>query len=221
MRKYRHGYFITLEGGEGTGKTTMVQRLGLWAYSHDFTYEIMNDPSKAIPESVLIRDILLNEKHKNLTPEVELLLYLAARKLLDIHMIEPALKEGNLVICDRYADSTIVYQGMARNRLPSVKRVIKATKIGIEPDLTFYLDVDPRIGVVRSLDRLSDANVNEGRFENMDLSFHEKLREGYLKLAKKKPRIHVIDATGPENVVWNQIKMILDKKLSRMKRKII
>jgi len=214
------GFFITIEGGEGAGKSELLKRLAFYFTELTFNAEFLNDPSRQIPECVSIRKILLDKDSVNLTPGSELLLYLSARRILDVHKIAPAMRAGKIVVCDRYSDSTLTYQGYARNRLPSVKRTIKSTGIGIVPDLTLLLDVDPLTGIKRSKVRLSGSGgPDESRFENMDLSFHHKVRAGYLKIAKKNPkRVHVINANLTQGEVWGQVEVILDTLNRRIRR---
>lgn len=215
------GYFITLEGGEGSGKSTMIQKIVDYLTMKNFIVHSFNDPSKDIPECKKIREILLSKESTGLTPRTELLLYLAARDLLDTHKISPALNEGDIVVCDRYSDSTEVYQGYARDYSPTIRRIVKSTKIDLKPNLTFYLDIDPRIGLNRSIGRLSRSKgPDESRFENMDIQFHEKVRDGFMKLAKRQSkRIKIIDASKDIDYTWSQIKKVLNKKMREISSK--
>ena len=144
----------------------------------------------------------------------ETLLFSAARRDHLTHKVWPALKEGKIVLCVRFSDSTLAYQGYGRGSNPEIQEIVKTLyKIvagDFEPDLTIILDIDPKIGLKRSCDR---AGNTEKRFENMDFSFHENLRQGFLKIAKENPRrCIIIDANrSPEEVHTEIIKVVKER----------
>ncbi len=199
------GFFVTFEGGEGAGKSTLIQSL------HDYLLSTGKDVMKTFEPGATdfgksIRATLLDDLKSDIPPESEFFLYLADRAYHVKHKIFPALAAGKVVLCDRFTDSTVAYQGAGRG-LISLERAesisLIATK-GLTPDLTFFLDIDPNT----SLARLKGA---KDRLESEDISFHEKVRKGYLTLAKENPhRMIVIDATMPKEEVFEHAKKHLD-----------
>lgn len=186
------GKFITFEGGEGTGKSTQTVLLADYLNDHGYPVTLTREPGGS-DGAELIRALLVSGEVARWSPITEVLLLYAARAEHWQKVIEPALARGDWVICDRFADSTLAYQGYGHG----VDRVfiskLYAAIIGTrQPDWTFIFDLDPKIGVQRALKR----HTSENRFENMDMAFHERLREGFLKIAQQNPhRCHVVDAT--------------------------
>ena len=174
-----HGLFITFEGIEGSGKTTQIQMLEEVLKKKGIPYITTREPGGTkIAEA--IRHILLNPDLKEMRPETELLLYCASRAQHTAELILPALAEGKIVLCDRYFDSTYAYQGAARDLDEELINVLtKFSTYGRNPDLTFLLDLPVEIGLARI------KNRNLDRLEQETISFHEKVREQYLSIARK------------------------------------
>lgn len=191
------GLFITFEGVEGCGKTTQIARLRDHLESRGFSVVVTREPGgAAISEA--IRTILLDPAHTEMAPMTELLLYAAARAQHVAERIQPALDEGRVVLCDRFADSTTAYQGAARHLDTALMHTLhEAATGGLWPDLTILIDVPVEVG----LKRAARARQSD-RIENESLAFHERVRQGFLDLAAREPeRIHVVDGTAsPEEV---------------------
>jgi dTMP kinase len=190
--------FITFEGGEGSGKTTQIERLksALVGKGHDVI--TTREPGGTI-EAEKIRDLLVQRDGGDWTPTAEAMLFFTARHMHVETKIKPALARGQTVICDRFTDSTIAYQGYGHGFDLSILKHIQSVAIGdFTPDKTFVLDIDVRDGLIRAGKRMEGDNdgSTEDRFERMDLTFHENLRRGYLAIAAQNPeRCVVIDAT--------------------------
>lgn len=194
------GFFISFEGGEGAGKTTQIKRLKDWLESSGHAVILTREPG-GTPEAEKIRDLLVKRDGGNWDGLTELLLFFAARRHHVETLIKPAMAEGKVVICDRFADSTEAYQCFGHGVSTDIYAQIKTIVLGdFAPNLTFLLDVPVNIGLKRSkrvndsTTVLSDAEV-EDRFERLDVSFHEKLRQGFLTIAARETnRFKVIDA---------------------------
>ena len=171
--------FITFEGGEGSGKSTQISVLKKHFADKGLKTEVFREPgSTTISEQV--REILLHHNGE-IAPETELFLYCAARTQMIAEKLRPALENNDVVICDRYADSTLVYQGYALGLgIDKIKQIVDYGMCGIVPDVTFFLDVEPEVG-------LSRLPGEKDRIEQRELSFHAKLREGYRLLAENEP----------------------------------
>jgi dTMP kinase len=198
----KRGKLITFEGIEGCGKSTQVELAAGWFASKQLPYFTTREPG-GTDTGREIRKILLSEKTVSLVPLSEALLYLADRFQHISEVIEPHLSAGEFVLCDRYHDSTVAYQGYARNlSLRLLDRVWKDSEMNIEPDLTILLDLDPQVGLQRSIQKLKKANLDESRFEKETLEFHTRVREGFLTIARFNPhRVTVLDARGkPEEI---------------------
>lgn len=197
-----HPLFISFEGGEGAGKTTQIQRFCQWLKGQDVILFATKQPG-GTPTGQKIRHILLEPHNDEMDGVTEALLFAADRRLALMTNILPALKQGTTVVTDRYADSTLVYQ-TARGANPADIQALhqQATCGGVMPHITFILDIDPTIGVQRSHRRLSASASQETRYEDMDLIFHRKVREGFLEIAKQEPdRCILVDANRrPEEV---------------------
>ena len=183
------GKFVTFEGGEGSGKTTLIENLKNYFEEHNIDYLATREPGGVkICES--IRDILKYSTEK-ISLNTEILLFSASRAELVEDVILPNLKAGKVVLCDRFFDSTRVYQGYANNL--DDKEIMQITSFatgGLMPDITFYLDIDPEVAFARK------GGKDKGdRIEERDLSYHQMVREGYQKIAKNDERIVLIDAT--------------------------
>ena len=195
----RTSLFITLEGGEGSGKTSQINRLAQILTDIGYRVVTSREPG-GTAEGESIRDLLVQRDGGNWTPMAEVLLLNAARSMHISEIIQPALDKGKIVICDRFTDSTMAYQGYGRGmNLEKIQEIQNSVVGDITPDLTFILDIDVKAGLERSQKRLASnqgTEKTEDRFERMELEFHEKLRQGFLEIAKKEPkRCHVLDAT--------------------------
>ena len=189
------GKFITLEGGEGTGKSTQAARLGdyLTAAGHDVV--LTREPGGS-PGAEEIRDLLVSGATDRWSPLAETLLFYAARDDHLVTTIRPALNRGQWVICDRFADSTRAYQGAAGNIATDLLKTLEDRVIGADwPDLTLIFDLDPEVGLARAGRRVGEAHA-EDRFEKKGLAFHARLRQSFLDIAKTTPdRFEIIDAS--------------------------
>lgn len=190
------GIFITLEGGEGSGKSTQIRLLAdaLRAFGRDVV--ITREPG-GTPEAEKIRDFLVKRDGGDWTPMAECMLLYAARQMHVENLIKPALAEGKIVVSDRFSDSTRAYQSFGHGLpLETIEQIDHLALDGFKPDLTFILDLPVETGLVRAGKRMSADQSQEDRFEKLGTSFHERLRQGYLQIAKANPqRCVVIDAT--------------------------
>ncbi|NGX55777.1 MAG: Thymidylate kinase [Candidatus Anoxychlamydiales bacterium] len=205
--------FITFEGGEGAGKTTLIEKIKTYLTNKNLQVILTREPGGTV-FSEHVRDLLLEEKKDiKISSKAELCLFLASRAQHIKEVINPALKENKIVLCDRFNDSSIVYQGFARNL--GIDEVIKFSSFIVEdfiPCLTLYLDIDPKIG-------LSRVNTKYDRIESLGLEFHKKIREGFLLLQEKFPnRIKTIDSSLSKEAIFKKaieyIDDILKKNLS-------
>jgi dTMP kinase len=212
------GKFITFEGGEGTGKSTQAAMLALRLEALGLGVKLTREPGGS-PGAEIIRHVLLSGAAKPFGPEVEAMLFAAAR---DDHVrctILPALEAGKWVICDRFIDSTRVYQGILGEVDEHVIKRLERVSIGdLAPDLTLILDVPVDVGHERVKLRRGDAAPD--RFEAENVEFHEKLREAFLTIARSEPeRCAVIDAGGAKEDVarqiWEAVNTRLDPKAVR------
>ncbi|MEW5976752.1 MAG: dTMP kinase [Acidobacteriota bacterium] len=198
--------FITFEGIDGSGKTTQIRRLESYLTSKNVKVLVSREPGGTqVGEAV--RQILLHSQTTRLRPVSELLLYYASRHQNLHEVILPALSSGAWVLCDRYADASMAYQGFGREL--GADLIDQLNRLAIEdrmPDMTFLIDIDPRIGLDRARQRNSATNVDEGRFEKESLSFYQRVREGYLSIAAKDPRrVFVLDGTQPVDQIHDRI----------------
>ncbi|MCH9626490.1 MAG: Thymidylate kinase [Chlamydiales bacterium] len=195
------GLFITLEGGEGSGKTTLAESIAASLEKRGYTVTLTREPGGSALSECL-RDVLLNPKKAySIGERAELLLFLAARAQHIEEQILPALRAGKVVICDRFNDSSIAYQGCARHlgKQYVEKLCLLATEGLSEPSCTLFLDLDPAIGMERVQHSRHDTF---DRMEQERLQFHREVRQGYLHLADEYPeRIEVIDAAQPFDAV--------------------
>jgi len=185
------GVFITFEGGEGTGKSTQLGILAERLREAGLAVRVLREPGGTVVGEA-IRAILLDPANEGLAPEAELLLYEAARAQLVAEVIVPALAAGEVVVCDRFYDSTTAYQGHARGLdLDRVRGLHEVATGGLEPDRTIVLDIDHAHGLSRATAAGADRLEREGG------GFHERVREGFLSIARDEPgRVRVVDAGG-------------------------
>ncbi len=210
--------FITLEGGEGAGKTTQIVHLAGLLAERGVKSLLTREPGgTAIGKR--IRAVLLDPDHAGMAPETELLLYMADRAEHIQTVIRPALTDGTSVLCDRFFDATIVYQGAARGLSAEwIGRLHDLLFAGLKPDLTLLLDLPPEAGLARARRQLEQGvrAGGEGRFEAESLDFHQRVRMGYLALARQEPeRFRVIDAGRDEDRVRRDILAAVEMFLNR------
>lgn len=201
------GTFITFEGGEGAGKTTLIERVYDALRSREADVIKTRAPG-GTPLGAAIREILLHKNDFTIGKRSELLLFLADRAQHVEEIILPALEAGKIVLCDRFTDSTIAYQGGARGfGEESVKQLCTFSASGLEPDLTLYLDIEPQAG----FERRGRNGFSNDRIESEQLSFHQKIRETFHKIAQKEPeRFHIIDARPALEQVFQQAMELID-----------
>lgn len=211
------GLFISFEGGEGSGKTTQINKLSQMLTDNGHKVITTREPG-GTPEGDKVRDLIVQRDGGDWNPMAETLLLFAARTMHVEKIIGPALDEGKIIITDRYTDSTVAYQGYGHGlALDKIEDINKLVLDGLKPDLTFILDIDPKAGLERSERRLASetlgVNQTEDKFERMDFSFHEKLRQGFLTIAKNEPeRCHVIDATqSMEDMTADIARVVLER----------
>jgi dTMP kinase len=199
--------FITFEGPEGSGKTSVIQHLNkqLLALGHDVL--VTREPG-GVKLSEEIRNILLDNHNLGMDKKTEALLFAAARRQHVVEVIQPALEAGKMVLCDRYIDSSLAYQGHARDI--GIEEVYQLNLFAIEslmPDLTLFIDVKPEVG----LERVRHNQRSMDRLDNETIAFHQKVYEGYMKIAEIEPeRIKILDGNQTiEEVVEQALKHIL------------
>lgn len=203
------GILITFEGGEGSGKSTHADLLKDYLEDKGFKVLILREPG-GTDTGEKLRNILLKGKSK-ISPLTELFLFLASRKELVTKIIEPSLQKSNIVICDRFMDSTVAYQGYGRGINIELVSKLNNLVIGKEalPNLTFILDTDKHLGF---------KSKGEDRIEVEDSSFHKKVREGYLEIARKNPeRVKVIKVEGKIAEIQKKIRAIVNEYLKKFK----
>jgi len=199
------GFFITFEGGEGTGKTTQIHRLAGHLESHGHTVVITREPG-GTPVAEAARAVLLDPA---LEPDglTELFLLEAARRDHVENIVVPALERGEVVISDRYADSSTVYQGMVRGL--GEELVIQLNRLAtgdLDPDLTIVFDLDPEAGVGRARSRNAEGDGSESRLDDEPAEFHRRVRDGFIRLAELHPeRVRVVDASGDPDAVFSRV----------------
>jgi dTMP kinase len=209
--------FITLEGIEGSGKTTQVGHIVRYLASIGRDCRVSREPG-GTQIGQKIRALLLDPDSKGLDPLAELLLYLADRAQHIKDIIKPELTAGKTVICDRFFDATVAYQGYARQLdttlLHTLHRLLFAN---LTPNITLLLDLSPEVGLARAWQQIHQGQRQdaETRFEQEALKFHERVRAGYLTLAHREPeRFHIIDAERDEKQVTRQIIHTLSSALA-------
>ncbi|WP_373232029.1 dTMP kinase [Cohnella sp.] len=210
----QRGYFFSAEGGEGAGKSSIVSRLSEYLDSRGLEIITSREPGGiAIAEQ--IRSVILDKENTEMDGRTEALLYAAARRQHYVEKIVPTLNEGKSIICDRFIDSSLAYQGHARGL--GIDKVLSINEFAIEdvfPDLTIYLDIDPEVGL-RRINENADREIN--RLDLESLAFHRKVREGYLELVRRFPaRIVKINANQKMDEVFEDVKQVFDRFLVSM-----
>jgi dTMP kinase len=204
------GKFITFEGTEGSGKTSVIKEVK--KHYEDLGYQVMvtREPG-GIGISEKIRDILLNKENTEMDSRTEALLFAASRRQHLVEKIKPALENGMIVLCDRFVDSSLVYQGYARNI--GIEEVYNINYFAIEgtlPDLTIFVNVRPEVGLKRVF---QTPNREVNRLDLEDMSFHKMIYQGYLELMSKYPRIQMVNGEQEISKVTLEAIQLIDKIL--------
>jgi dTMP kinase len=200
--KIKPPFFITFEGGEGAGKTTLIDRLKQIFESSGYSVVLTREPGGTSFGDAIREMLLHRDKKMALGSKAELFLFLSARAQHVEEVIEPALQQNNIVLCDRYSDSTVAYQGHARGLgMDDVEALCDVATDHLIPDLTFYLDLDPKVGLQRI-----EKNRAPDLIEDQKIEFHNLVREGFLKIAEHNPeRMFVVDASQSQDQVLAQV----------------
>lgn len=208
------GYFITIEGSDGSGKSTQLKKIISYLEEKQVDLVVTREPGgTSVAEA--IRELILDPAHPEMTAKTEMLLYAAARAQHVEEKILPALKAGKVVLSDRYVDSSIAYQAYGRGLGEMVAQVNAIATGGLVPDLTIFLDLPPAVGMAR---KQQEENHELDRLEQEKLEFHQKVYEGYDALCKAEPdRICRIDAGGSIEEVFGQIRQALEILLGQAK----
>lgn len=209
---------ITFEGGDGTGKTTQIHALEDYLRRRNRACVVTREPG-GTALGKLIRKVLLEMGENDLAAPTELFLYLADRAQHVREIIRPAIESGKIVLCDRFTDSTLAYQGYGRGlEIGWLRQLNETAGAGLSPDLTFLFDCPVELGLARSAqrrERLTTGRTAEDRFEREQVDFHERVRRGFLELARTEPdRFRIIDASGSVEQVAKQIRKIIDRELT-------
>ncbi len=204
------GRFITFEGIDGCGKSTQLRMLGEWLREHGTAVVETVEPG-GTEIGRQIRKILLDPASAGIQPRAELLLYFASRAQNVDETIRPALESGRTVLCDRFTDSTVVYQGCGRGLDAGVIRDLDRIACrGLRPDITILIDIDPETSLARARRRNERTGPSESRIDEESAAFHERVRQGYLALAKAEPdRIVAIDGAARVGEVSRRIREAL------------
>ena len=205
----KRGYFITFEGPDGAGKSTQIEYLKEYFEKRGFETLFTREPG-GTRLSEEIRDMLLNKENTDMTARAEALLYAASRAQLVETVIQPAIDEGKIVVCDRYIDSSIAYQGFGRDLGPKVAEINKFGVNSLEPDLTFLMMIDPE--TVKN--RLDQENLD--RLESEDLEFKKKVLEGFVSVSEEyRFRVRTIDATKSKEEIREEIQKEIEWHLNK------
>lgn len=212
------GAFITLEGGEGAGKSTQAEALARLLRDAGYAVTVTREPG-GTELGRLLHGIFQRRESPAVSARAELLLFEAARAQHVAELIRPALERGEIVICDRFTDSSLAYQGYGRGLdLDEIEAANRLASGGLIPDLTLLLDLPPEMGLARKAhERTADSIGGES------LGFHRRVREGYLAFARREPeRIVVLDATGPEaettRTAWEEVQRLLARRTRKQQR---
>ncbi len=209
-----NGFFITFEGPEGSGKTTQIRRLAAFLEEQGYAVVLTREPGGTVIGDQ-IRQILLAHGNAEMKPRTEVLLFQASRAQHVDELIRPALAQGKIVLCDRFADSTLAYQGFGRGEnLDRLRQLIAYATGGLQPHLTLLLDLDVEVGLRRRQPLLQEWN----RLDAEKLAFHQKVRDGYRQLAQEDPqRWVVIDASRSVEEVHDEVKRVVQARLKNYK----
>ena len=210
--------FVTFEGIEGSGKTTQIRKAADYLRNRGAPCIVTGEPG-GTPVGDELRKILLDRTVLSLSGRTELLLFAADRAQHVEEVIVPAMEEGKVVLCDRFSDATVAYQGYGRSQnIQSVRAICDFASQSLVPDMTFLFDISPDAGLERVIDRARrEGNVpREDRFERERLKFHEMIREGYLTLAHEEPdRFRIIDASRDIDAVHRDVRIHLEGLIER------
>ena len=207
----RRGLFITFEGVDGAGKSTQIRRLAASLEKEEVSVLVTREPG-GTPISERIREVLLERQHHKMVSTTELLLYAAARSQHVAQCIAPSLEEGQIVISDRFGDAMVAYQGHGRGLdLELIHHLNRVATDGLVPDLTIVLDVPVKVGRERTRRRRRALD----RLELEDFEFHQRVREGYLTIAKEEPhRVRVIDSEQNFELVRDEIRELVTRRIT-------
>jgi dTMP kinase len=204
------GVFLSFEGIDGSGKSTQARRLAAALRERGHSVTLTREPGGSAGAEE-IRRLVLEGDPDRWSPETEVLLFTAARRDHLEKTIRPALARGDIVITDRFADSTRIYQGITRGDLAAVVDRLHDLMIGVEPDLTLLIDIDPDLGLSRAIARAG----TELRFEDMGADIQHRMRAGFLDLAARHARFAVIDGGRPEDAVAADVLAVVLARLGR------
>lgn len=211
------GLFISIEGPDGAGKTSVITSLvpKLENYLNQKVVQTREPGGSPIAEK--IRDLILDVNHSEMDDRTEALLYAASRRQHLVEKIIPALDKGQVVLCDRFVDSSLAYQGFGREiGMDNIWMINKFAIESVMPDITIYLDVEARVG----LNRIADKNSNreKDRLELEDISFHDQVRQGYSNIIAQQPnRFIKVDANQSKEIVQENAWILLRKRLAEIK----
>jgi dTMP kinase len=202
--------FITLEGPDGSGKTTQARLLMRHLERRGLTVLCLREPG-GTPVGEQIREVVLSKNNPSIRHETEALLFSAARAQIVAELIRPARERGEIVLCDRYADSTFAYQGYGLGLdLDALRTITRFATRGLVPDVTFYIDVPVEAGIARK--QRGETN----RLDVKEIEYHERVRTGYLEMAHAEPeRWIIVDGTRPVDEVQSQMRERLDQELGK------
>lgn len=202
------GKFITFEGSEGSGKSTQIELAQQYLESKGKNVLFLREPG-GVKISENIRNILLDTETKDMTDECETLLYMAARAQLVSEIIIPALNSGKVILCDRFLDSTVAYQGYGNGvNIEKIKNIGEFVTQGFYPDLTFLFDLNVEEGFAR-------INRSKDRIEQRGIDYHSRVRSGYLEIAKSEPdRVKLIDARKSKEEIQSVVQKHIDQLLN-------
>ena len=211
----RNTRFVTFEGVEGSGKTTQIQMLSNHLEERGIDHLLTREPG-GTPIGDQIRSLVLDPRNAAMTPICELLLYGAARAQHIEQVIRPALLSGRLVLCDRFKDATMAYQGSGRGiRLDLIDALHGLEILSLQPDMTVLFDIEEETALNRARARDHGRSQDETRFERESLEFHRRVRSGYLEMARQEPgRFVVVDALGTIEVVHRRVVEAMDRFLT-------
>ncbi len=200
--------FVTFEGPEGGGKTTQIKLLGEYLQARGFKVLVTREPG-GTEISEQIRQVILSHHNRSITHATEALLFSAARAQIVAQLIRPALAEGKIVLCDRYADSTLAYQGYGLGLdLDALRAITRFATGGLVPDLTFYLDLPVEVGIARK----AGGEVN--RLDQKEIAYHRRVRAGFVELVRTEPaRWVLIDATRAIDEMQKQIREEVERRM--------
>ncbi|MDQ7822842.1 MAG: dTMP kinase [Candidatus Eremiobacteraeota bacterium] len=210
------GFFVTFEGIEGTGKSTQAGRLYATLKERGYPVYFTREPG-GTKIGNLVREILMNPEHKDMCPLTEIFLFAASRAQHVEKVLRPYIEEGYVVICDRFADSTVAYQAFGRGVPVNVVREINsAATWGIQPSITFFLDLEPQVALKRVSLRVQETEVVPDRLEREQLEFFHKVRDGYRSIAGDEPhRFKILDATLDPHQLAKKILDITQREMRK------